>query len=187
MPARYQLLASWINRYGWKRGAELGVFAGVTHFHLLNNCPTLDLLIGVDVWDIPGFKEGRTKSGERCACPYCDETRASRRAETVTQMRERVASQSAAYAGRSRIEFCTTTAAARHVEDGSLDFVFIDGDHSTEGVSADIRAWRPKIKTGGRLIGHDWNMASVRNGVAFTLGASAVIMTADDHVWVFRC
>jgi len=36
-----------------------------------------------------------------------------------------------------------------------IDFMFIDGDHSYEGVKADIDAWFPKLKSGGIIILHD--------------------------------
>lgn len=39
----------------------------------------------------------------------------------------------------------------------NLDFVFIDADHSYEGVREDIIAWFPKLKPGGLLCGHDWD------------------------------
>lgn len=39
--------------------------------------------------------------------------------------------------------------------DDSLDFVFVDGDHTHEGVLKDIIAWYPKIKPGGYLCGND--------------------------------
>jgi len=45
---------------------------------------------------------------------------------------------------------------AKNYADGSVDFVFIDGDHSYEGCSRDIRAWLPKVKNGGVLAGHDY-------------------------------
>lgn len=45
---------------------------------------------------------------------------------------------------------------AKDYADDSLDLVFIDGDHSFEGCSADIRAWLPKVKIGGYLAGHDY-------------------------------
>jgi hypothetical protein len=47
--------------------------------------------------------------------------------------------------------------AATHFPDGSLDLVFIDGDHSYEAVRADIAAWKPKVRHGGVLSGHDYN------------------------------
>lgn len=41
-------------------------------------------------------------------------------------------------------------------EDASLDFCFIDADHTYESVSKDIDAWRSKVKNGGILAGHDY-------------------------------
>lgn len=40
-----------------------------------------------------------------------------------------------------------------------FDFVFIDADHRYEAIKADIAAWWPKVKAGGRLAGHDYTMA----------------------------
>ena len=47
--------------------------------------------------------------------------------------------------------------AAKYYKDQSLDFVFVDGDHSYEGVCRDIQAWLPKVKPGGVLAGHDYD------------------------------
>jgi predicted O-methyltransferase YrrM len=56
-------------------------------------------------------------------------------------------------------------------EDDSLDFVFIDGDHSYEAVKADIQAWLPKVKSNGLLAGHDYGWCeSVRKAVHEVLG-----------------
>lgn len=46
---------------------------------------------------------------------------------------------------------------ASNYQDKSLDFVFIDGDHSFDGVLRDIRAWLPKIKDGGIIAGDDFD------------------------------
>jgi hypothetical protein len=48
--------------------------------------------------------------------------------------------------------------AAAQLPDASLDFVFIDGSHDHESVIADIRAWLPKVKPGGVLAGHDYDL-----------------------------
>jgi hypothetical protein len=47
--------------------------------------------------------------------------------------------------------------ASQRYENGSLDFVFIDGGHSYKEVKADIQAWLPKVKKGGVLAGHDYS------------------------------
>ena len=53
--------------------------------------------------------------------------------------------------------------------DDSLDFVFVDGDHSYEGCKADIEAWWPKLKKGGIMsgddYGHTYNPAEGKYGV----------------------
>jgi predicted O-methyltransferase YrrM len=49
-----------------------------------------------------------------------------------------------------------SVAAAAEFADGSLDFVFIDAAHDYESVTADIRAWAPKVKPDGVLAGHDY-------------------------------
>ena len=40
-------------------------------------------------------------------------------------------------------------------DDGELHAVFIDGRHDLDALTADIRAWAPKVKPGGWLAGHD--------------------------------
>lgn len=41
-------------------------------------------------------------------------------------------------------------------EDKSFEFVFIDGDHTYDGVKRDIEAWLSKVKDGCILAGHDY-------------------------------
>ena len=60
-------------------------------------------------------------------------------------------------------------------EDNSIDFVYLDGDHTYEAVSADIAAWWPKIKQGGILSGHDY--CNVNPAKHF-----GVIPAVDEHV-----
>lgn len=37
-----------------------------------------------------------------------------------------------------------------------VDLVFVDGDHTFEGVKTDIKSWLPHYKYGGTVIFHDW-------------------------------
>lgn len=45
---------------------------------------------------------------------------------------------------------------AKEFQDGSLDMVYIDGDHSEAAMRADMESWVPKVKKGGLVTGHDW-------------------------------
>lgn len=55
--------------------------------------------------------------------------------------------------------------ACKDFEDKSLDSVYIDGDHSYNSVYNDILAWKKKIKDGGVICGHDYNLQSVKNAI----------------------
>jgi hypothetical protein len=57
---------------------------------------------------------------------------------------------------RSEIWRLASEPAAELVEDGSLDFVYIDAAHDRESVSRDLAAWFPKVRPGGIIAGHDY-------------------------------
>jgi predicted O-methyltransferase YrrM len=70
--------------------------------------------------------------------------------------------------------------AATQFADGSLDFVFIDAAHDYANVCADIKAWKPKVKKGGMLAGHDYHHPPVYEAVRDTLG---VVDVYPGTVW----
>lgn len=52
----------------------------------------------------------------------------------------------------------TSEGAHEDIENGSLDFVYIDGNHTYENVIEDIGFWKSKVKVGGLICGHDYQM-----------------------------
>src|SRR4051812_25257093 len=50
-----------------------------------------------------------------------------------------------------------SSTAALRFEPGSVDRVFLDGSHDGESVTDDLRAWAPRLRTGGVLAGHDYD------------------------------
>lgn len=46
--------------------------------------------------------------------------------------------------------------ASKNFEDESLDFVYIDADHTYKNVKIDLECWYPKLKKYGILSGHDY-------------------------------
>jgi len=51
----------------------------------------------------------------------------------------------------------SSTDAAALFDDRSVDLVFLDASHDEAAVNDDIMAWRPKLRAGGILAGHDHN------------------------------
>ena len=47
--------------------------------------------------------------------------------------------------------------ACKRFPDNFFDFIYIDADHSYDGVRNDILSWFPKIKIGGFICGHDFD------------------------------
>jgi len=61
----------------------------------------------------------------------------------------------------NRYQNCTiirkaSVEAAPDFNDGSLDFVYIDGNHSFRYVAEDICVWEKKVRSGGIMSGHDY-------------------------------
>ena len=113
---------------GYTRGAEIGVDRGRFSEYMLSNCPDLHLLL-VDPWYWKLRGESRYQS-------------------TVRRM--------ARFGGRATIDRRMSEDAVRDVEDGSLDFVYIDGDHSFDYVMLDLILWARKVREGGVVAGHDY-------------------------------
>lgn len=116
---------------GYTKGAEIGVGTGRHAVQLLKNVPGLHLY-AVDPW----MKYGR------CSQRICDQ----RYNATV----KRLEGKNATIVRKPSIE------AAKEFEDGSLDFVYIDGDHRFDAVMMDIILWAPKVRKGGIVAGHDY-------------------------------
>jgi hypothetical protein len=77
----------------------------------------------------------------------------------------------------ARIIRKTSMDALHDFEDGSLDFVYIDGHHGFGYVAQDIWFWTTKIRPGGILAGHDYFRYKQRRGPrdAYALHVSQVV------------
>ena len=56
-----------------------------------------------------------------------------------------------------------------------FDFIFIDGDHSYEGLKGDWESWSPLVKSGGMIALHD----SVDSGEPHMVGAGSLRYTRE--------
>jgi hypothetical protein len=76
----------------------------------------------------------------------------------------------------------TSVEASHLYQDNSLDFVFIDAQHTYEAVLEDILAWLPKVKSGGILAGHDIFHIPVKKAVEQQLGTD---YTDTGVCWIY--
>jgi hypothetical protein len=76
----------------------------------------------------------------------------------------------------------TSIDAAADYQDESLEFVFIDAEHTYNACAADIKAWLPKVKPGGILAGHDY---STSDGVRQAVDELLPGHITDRSSWIF--
>jgi len=69
-------------------------------------------------------------------------------------------------------------------EDKSLNFVYIDANHTYKSVMQDIKIWKPKIKENGFLIGHDYHRKEVLK--ALNDSKITVLKIFEDSSWVSK-
>ncbi len=170
-------IAEFLDSY-YLKGAEIGVYDGVLSNYLLRNNPKLHLTM-VDAWAVIEMDSFAGKSGDELAKINPTSW------VTICGLAYRRTNFAA---HRRRIIREDSVIAASEVEDESLDFVFIDADHSYEGCSADLKAWVPKVKESGFVSGHDFeNHVFPKWGVRQALidfGVSKIIPGLD-FCWCF--
>lgn len=81
----------------------------------------------------------------------------------------------------------TSDACTGLIPNDSLDFIFIDGHHSYNQCSKDIKNYYPKIKTGGLISGHDYNYChGVKQAVdEFVQKLEKTVLVGLNDVWYF--
>ena len=139
-------------------GAEIGVHLGQSFLTLLQTCPNISKLYGVDPY-VP-YVDYLKEDGQSYDPMVVDE----KEIENI-----KLASyHNQKFSGhKDKIVFyeMDSNEAAKKVKDKSLDFIFIDSYCSFEQAKNDIKVWYPKVKDGGIFAGHDWNMPLVRLAV----------------------
>lgn len=74
--------------------------------------------------------------------------------------------------------------AAENFSDNSVDFIFLDADHSYEAAKSDILTWYPKVKSGGIISGHDYGFWSGVNKAVDELIPN--VKTFQGTVWYYK-
>ncbi|NIV94693.1 hypothetical protein GWN42_18370 [candidate division KSB1 bacterium] len=136
---RFDILNRFIAKHGFTIGAEIGTGNGKTALEVLRKNPKL-MLIQVAFYPGP-------ESLPKKHYLYCT----TGKAQALWKRRIR------RYSNQVRIIMASSENAALKVPDESLDFVFIDADHSYEHCLQDNQLWYPKVRSGGLVCGHDYH------------------------------
>lgn len=165
--ADIQSLVHVINLHGQELiGAEIGVYTAKSFCTLLQNCPNIKTLYGVDPYTpYADFVKPHSESG---AYPALVD-------EKNIELAKLIAYHNIKYSGvadKAVFYEMPGNVACDKFEDESLDFIFIDsyiGDESETPVDQilnDLNVWITKVKKGGIVAGHDWNVDYVRQAVS---------------------
>jgi len=149
IPSHGYAITCWLNAYFSGTdiaGAEIGVFAGNVSSYLLKTHPRLKLTM-VDAWSpvMPGST--LADSGDELV---------QLQPETWPIVKQLAMARTNFAAGRRCVLCGDSVLMADKVNNESLDFIFIDADHSYEGCLNDLKAWCPKVKPKGIICGHDY-------------------------------
>lgn len=156
-----------------KSGAEIGVYKGDNASAMLEAMPHLKLYL-VDPWrSLPEseYKDLANKSDEAFDLMYQMVKALVKPYPNVEILRMR------------------SLEALSYVPDESLDFVYIDANHDYEYVKADIVGWDKKVKHGGLVIGHDydvWHTGVLHACSEITDTDRDTIYCGSDSIWYYK-
>jgi len=126
-------LINLIKEENFKKVAEIGVHKGVTTAHIFDSCG--DVI--EEYWAIDPF------------VPY-EQMRAD-----WDELYKNICSGMIKYPKLKALRLKSAEAAELFPEQ-YFDLVFIDADHSYDAIKEDIRLWKPLVRKGGILSGHDY-------------------------------
>jgi predicted O-methyltransferase YrrM len=156
-------------------GAEIGVFQGLHARRLLENIPDLTLYL-IDPWSVDAYAGTNGAASPEMIDIYQNEC--EKNMLKTCENLDHIAPH------RFIIFPVKSLDAVNEIEDGYLDFVFIDGAHDYDSVKADIIAWLQKIKSSGWICGHDYGIFEGVNQAVDELFPDAEI--DSDFTWFVR-
>jgi len=73
---------------------------------------------------------------------------------------------------------------ASQIEDESIDFIYIDGNHQYSSVIEDLTMWNKKVKKGGIISGHDFNWSPVSRAI-YEFFDKSPVSVFEDNSWFY--
>jgi len=147
---RRRVWKPFMEKYNCQTICELGVFEGINFMRMIEHAPKV--AVGVDSWIVDG-NVARADSG------YPQEVLTQQHDNFVKM----IADKPFAHLFREY-----TFDAVKNFPDNYFDLIYIDADHTYEGVKKDLEDWWPKMKSGGFFTGDDYSRYRAKHtGVVF--------------------
>ena len=128
-----------INQKGLSDIVEIGVWKGEFAALLLSECKSINRYFMVDPW-----------------AHLSDWNKPFNISNSEFELVREEAMLNTSFAKDKVVELRNTTQqASKFLEDDSLDFAYIDGDHTLRGITLDLNVIYPKVKQGGYIGGDD--------------------------------
>lgn len=137
---RFDLWLAILHEMRASQCCEVGVLKGVFAKTILDGISSIESYIFVDPWmNLPDWNKPANTSNEKFESIRAEAlSKTSRHAHKITELR------------------MATKDAVKHIEDESLDFVYIDGDHTLRGITIDLISLLPKMKENAFIGGDDF-------------------------------
>jgi hypothetical protein len=145
--------------------AEIGVWEGGFSRRILDICEPKELHL-IDPWQyMPEF--GNTGFGRK---------------KNEFRMEERYHEVVAAFKDDERVKIHRSTSeeALAKLPDGSLDWVYLDGNHNEPFIGNDLAACLKKVKKDGIIAGDDFNWQAVASGAPVKRAVEALMEELGD-------
>jgi hypothetical protein len=147
--ATYGFVSNLIEKINAKSVAEVGVAYGYHAEYLLERHKDIDYF-GIDPY-LPGY-DPRDAFASDVARIFPESS-----GRSMDVLYACVYINFLNHFGRGTLIRKKSAHAADFFADGSLDLVYIDGDHRPESVQRDLECWFPKVRLGGIICGDDFN------------------------------
>ncbi len=150
-PTRADLWAAFLRRIAACTVAEIGVYRGEFAAQMLDACPSIETYYMIDPWRHLGDWNKPANRGDDVFAAFFAEAMA----RTHAHERRRVVLR-----GR-------TSEVIDAIPDGTLDFAYVDGDHTLRGITVDLQRVYPKVRDGGWIGGDDFVHSIWQHGAGF--------------------
>jgi len=149
--SRLDFWSQFVNQMQIRSILEIGVWKGEFAAHILAKCEAINTYYMLDPWrKLDAWNKPFNVANDKFDSVFND-------AMVATQFA----------ASKRKVLRGTTIEMIDSISDESVDYVYIDGDHTLRGIALDLISAYPKVKPGGYLTGDDLSPVIWQHGREF--------------------